>query len=408
MITVLWGAFFAITLGLVSIGHAQTGGGMGYVPGTAFGGATDPGARQITEGFRLIPTIMVGERYDSNVFFRPSTPGLDREDFVTTTSPQLRGLYAGSLMSVNAVGGAIGEYYAKNTGLNYIGANAGASLDMSKFLEQWWRGSKWQVTEFYLNSAQPQSFLTGDVSGASGNPFARGYQVGRVRYQTNNVSTTLSVPLNQTVALRGSYSNGFIKYGKSSVQQGALLDANCQSYTAGIAMNTTRLDTFSLNFIGSEYDYGSTGSFSSRGGTVGWARELSKIVSISSTAGGQYVETQFQGVPSRTSIAPTGSFNVTWKDNTTTLGLAYFTGLTPSIQYQAQPLLTHTVSFALTQVTPITDLVGVLGANYARGDELGSSSSAPISYTFYGATAGLRYKFTPQTFLGLNYNYQNY
>jgi hypothetical protein len=399
------GGVLAITLGLVSIGHAQIGGG--YVPGTAFGGATDPGALQIAEGFRIIPTVMVGERYDSNVFFRPRTPGLDREDFVTTTSPQIRGLYAGSLISVNAVGGATGEYYVKNTGLNYIGANASASLDMSKFLAQWWRGSTWQVTEFYIDSAQPQAFLTGDVNGASGNPFTRGYQAGRANYQNNNVSTNLSVPLNQTLALTGGYSNGFIKYGSSSVQQATLLDTNSQSYTAGIAMKDTSLDTFSLNFIGSEFDYGSRGSFVSRGGTVGWIHAFTQIVSVSSSAGVQYVQTQFQGVPSRTTIAPTGSFNVTWKDNTTTLGLAYFIGLTPSLQFQAQPLLTHTVSFALTQVTPITDLVGVIGVNYARGDEFGSSSSAPISYASYRATAGLTYKFGRQTFLGLNVNYQN-
>ena len=334
---------------------------MGNVPGTAFGGATDPGALQIKEGFRIVPTIMVGERYDSNVFFRPPTPGLDREDFVTTTSPQIRGLYDGSLISVNAVGGATGEYYAKNTGLNYIGANAGASLDMSKFLAQWWRGSTWRVTESYLNSAQPQSFLTGDVSGASENPFARGYQVGRVNYQSNNVSTNLSVPLNETLALIGSYSNGFIKYGSSSVQQGTLLDANFQSYTAGIGIKNTSLDKVNLSFIGSESDYGSRGSFVSRGGSVGWVHEFSQILSISSSAGVQYVETQFQSVPRRTSIAPTGSFNVTWKDNATTLGLVYFVGLTPSFQFQAQPLLTHTVSLALTQVTPITDLVGEIG-----------------------------------------------
>jgi len=98
---------------------------------------------------------------------------------------------------------------------------------------------------------------------------------------------------------------------------------------------------------------------------------------------------------------------VTWKDHTTTLGLAYFVGLSPSLQFQAQPLLTHTVSLALTQITPITDLVGVVGVNYGRGDELGSSSSAPISYTSYGIRAGLTYMFTRQTFLGLNFNYQN-
>jgi hypothetical protein len=393
-------------LGLVSIGHAQVGGG--YVPGTAFGGATDPGALKITEGFRIIPTVMVGERYDSNVFFRPPTPGQHREDFVTTTSPQIRGLYAGSLISLNAVGGATGEYYAKNTGLNYIGGNASAILDMSKFLAQWWRGSTWQVTEFYINSAQPQAFLTGDVSGASENPFARGYQAGRVNYQNNNVTTNLSIPLNQALALTGSYSNGFIKYGSSSVQQGILLDTNFQSYTAGIAMKDTSLDTFSLNFIGSESDYGSRGSFVSRGGTVGWVHVFTQIVSVSSSAGVQYIQTQFQGVSSRTSIGPAGSFNVTWKDNATTLGLDYFIGLTPSFQFQAQPLLTHTVSFALTQVTPITDLVGVLSANYSRGGEFGSGSGAPISYVSYRATAGLTYKLTSQTFLGLNVNYQNF
>lgn len=400
------GGVLAITLGLVSIGHAQLGGG--YVPGTAFGGATDPGALKITEGYRIIPTVMIGERYDSNVFFRPRTPGLDREDFVTTTSPQIRGLYAGDLISVNAVGGATGEYYAKNPGLNYIGANASAFLDMSKFLSQWRQRSTWHVTESYLNSAQPGAFLTGDVSGASESPFARGFQVGRANYQTNNVSTALSVPLNQTLALTGSYSNGFIKYGSSSVQQGTLLDSNFQSYTAGIAIKDTAQDTFNLKFIGSESDFGSRGSFVSRGGAVGWDHEFSRILSISSSAGVQYIETQFQSVPKRTSIAPTGSFNVTWKDNTTTFGLVYFVGLTPSFQFEAQPLLTHAMSFALTQVTPITDLVGVVGVNYARGDEFGSSSSAPISYTSYGASTGLTYKLTSQTFLGLDGNYRNF
>ena len=99
---------------------------------------------------------------------------------------------------------------------------------------------------------------------------------------------------------------------------------------------------------------------------------------------------------------------MTWKDNTTTLGLAYFMGLTPSVQFVAQPLLTHTVSFALTQVTPITDLVGFLSANYSKGGEFGSSSSVPISFASYRATAGLTYKLTSQTFLGLNVNYQKF
>jgi len=68
----------------------STGGGLGSIPGVAFGGATDPSMIQLKEGFHVIPSIMVGERYDSNVFYAPKTPGLNREDFVTTTVPQVR------------------------------------------------------------------------------------------------------------------------------------------------------------------------------------------------------------------------------------------------------------------------------------------------------------------------------
>ena len=182
MITVLWGVFLRSRLDWCLLATPRWAGDM--FQEQLLGEPPIPAHFRSRRDFASSQRSWLVSGTIAMCFLRPPTPGLDREDFVTTTSPQIRGLYAGSLISVNAVGGGIGEYYAKNTGLNYIGANAGASLDMSKFLEQWWRGSTWQVTESYINSAQPQSFLTGDVSGASGNPFARGYQVGRARYQT--------------------------------------------------------------------------------------------------------------------------------------------------------------------------------------------------------------------------------
>src|SRR5215467_16404325 len=39
---------------------------------------------------QFIPSICVSERYDSNVFFAPPTPGLNRADFVTDVNPQVR------------------------------------------------------------------------------------------------------------------------------------------------------------------------------------------------------------------------------------------------------------------------------------------------------------------------------
>src|SRR6187549_498401 len=85
--------------GSCSLSQAQMGGmggGMPTIPGTAFGGATDPSSMQAVNGLRIVPSVQVSERYDSNVFFAPRSElqGLTPEDFVTTVMPQVRGLYA--------------------------------------------------------------------------------------------------------------------------------------------------------------------------------------------------------------------------------------------------------------------------------------------------------------------------
>jgi len=95
------------------------------IPRTASGGATDPSMVPITSGFPLIPSIMVVERYDSNVLFSPNGSQGKLDDYVTTTIPQVRRLYVGSLVSVSVMARAVGEYYAKNMGLNYASINVG-------------------------------------------------------------------------------------------------------------------------------------------------------------------------------------------------------------------------------------------------------------------------------------------
>ena len=88
--------------------------------------------------------------------------------------------------------------------------------------------------------------------------------------------------------------------------------------------------------------------------------------------------------------------------------MAYALGLSPSYQSEAQPLLTNAVVFSVVQVTPIPELVGIASVNYGRGDEIGSKSVNAVSYTAYAASGGVLYKFTPQTFLNLTYQYANY
>ena len=99
---------------------------------------------------------------------------------------------------------------------------------------------------------------------------------------------------------------------------------------------------------------------------------------------------------------------LTWRDSTTTLALAYGLSVSPSYQFAAQPLLTNFVTFSMTQVTPIPQLVGLASVNYGRGDEIGSKSVNAVSYTSVQATGGFLYSFTQKTFLNVLYQYANY
>jgi len=425
------------TLGLASVGHAQMGGGGGGVgggiggggggmggriPGAAYGGATDPSNVQIRGGFRVIPAIRVAERYDSNVFFLAKVPGLDRSDYVTSVAPEIRGLYVGSEMTVNATVGANAEYYVKNTNFNYVGTNAGLSLDLSPMLNRLWKGMTFQVYDSFRYTPQPPSFLVGNQAGDTSNPFLRGQQVGRVSITSNVVGATVSAPLTQTLSLTGGYSYGFLTFGTSKVQQsGALLSSTYQTFTVGMSKKLSPQDSVGLNYFDAEHRYDQGGSFSSRGGFISWAHLFSPSVTLDSSAGAQVLQGQSSGSGAQgsqgqssglsnvpTTVAPRGGVVLTWKDSTTSLTMAYGLAISASNQSQAQPLLVDIVTFSVTQVTPIPELVGVASVAYGRGDEIGSKSVNAVSYTSYVATGGVLYKFTPQTFLNLNYLYANY
>ena len=129
---------------------------------------------------------------------------------------------------------------------------------------------------------------------------------------------------------------------------------------------------------------------------------------MTANAGVQLVQTAFPGAPNSSTYAPTGGVSGFFRDQTTTLSYSWFIGVTPAVQFQPQPLINNTLSLALAQLTPIHNLIGVLGLNYSRADELGSSASVPVSFYSYGAYAGLTYRATTKTFLGLTVNYQNF
>lgn len=410
------GTILGMGFGLCALSQAQVGGmgggiggGMPTVPGTAFGGATDPSSMQAVNGLRIVPSVQVSERYDSNVFFAPKSllQGLTPDDIITSIVPQVRGLYADheKLVKINTTVGAVGSYYANNPGLSYVGVNAGAGLDMSDLLSQWRPGAKWTVSETYFHTPQPPAFLQGGPIGA--NPLVAGFQATRTNTSSNSVNTVFELPLSRTVNFTGSYTNSFIRYGASHVPRATtLIGQNLQAYTAGLAVQTSLHDAVTVNFTSTEYDQGGFGTFSTRGGVIGWNHTLSPAVSFNAVGGMQELSGESNGARFSV-IAPLGSLAMSWNDPTTSMTLAYRSGITPSFQFQGGAMLNHMVSFNMTQNTPIRDLVGLFAANYSVANAYGSNSGSTLSWTTVGGTAGLLYRVTQKIFLTLTYSYQN-
>lgn len=406
------GGLAIVLVGLSSGVQAQQmgAGGAGTIPGMQFGGAADPSMVPLRDGFQVIPSLSVGQRYDSNVFFARKSPGLQREDFVTTAVPQLRGAYVGDSIAVNAVAGATGEYYAKHTDLNYVGANAGLALNLSKLLDRWWQGATLTAADTYIYSPQAPMFAAGNLAGDPATPHVTGFQVGRATVSRNVVRTDLALPLNQMLNLTGSYANGFLRYGSSDVvQAGALLNNQFQTYTAGLALKASPQDILSVNSVNNEIEFTSQagGSFTTRGGTLGWEHLFSPMVSLRAHAGATLLQRELGGAPSTSTVAPVGDVALFWKDRATALTLLYSLGVAPSLQFEAQALRTHVVSLTLTQETALPNLLAMATVNYGRGDQYGASSGADVSYVSVMGSGGVVYKFTPQTFLGMNYSYTN-
>jgi hypothetical protein len=388
-------------------------GGMPTIPGSQFGGATDPSSIQTVNGLRIIPSVEVSERYDSNVFLasRSQLQGLTPEDFVTTVAPQVRGLYADQqrLVRVNAVVGAVGSYYVHNKELSYVGANAGAVLDMSDLLSRWRPRSRWTVSDTYFYSPQPPAFLQGGQLGEPANPLVAGFQAYRTNTSSNSVNTLLELPINKTVGLIGSYTFSFIDYGSSDVPGSVtLISQNVHAYTAGVQMEVSLYDTVRVDFTGNDFDQGERGQFNAKGGTLGWTHRFSPAVTVSATGGAQVVSGELNGVPFSSVVAPSGSLALLWNDPKTSINLTYRSAILPSFQFESATMLNHTLSFNMTRNTPIRDVAGLLGANCGVANEYGTSSGSSISWTTLGATGGLLYRATQKTFFTLTYSYQNF
>ncbi|MFZ3012094.1 MAG: hypothetical protein WA045_00175, partial [Nitrospira sp.] len=159
---------------------------------------------------KIVPWGEVRERYDSNVWRRPTELLRDAQgnapqlhDFVTTVNGGLALRHdSRDVVADLHVGGNYNKYVT-NTNLDFFGAIVKGTVGLDRWADQYVRGAKLNVTENFIYSPE-QSF----GRSVAVDDFEGGLLTFRRSRLLNTTAFTGSYPLSRDVALEGGYTFG--------------------------------------------------------------------------------------------------------------------------------------------------------------------------------------------------------
>ena len=430
--------------------------------------ATIVGAVTVAYGeTRVVPLIAVGERYDSNVFLFDTTgQDVQPEDYVTSAVPQVVVIHRGTLVNGSFYIGATGEHYVRNSDLDYVGFNAGTTLDLTQVVNRISPRLTLRVSDNFLYTPLPPSFLAGGDPSQVSNPLIRGIQAFRVNTTSNFGSATGSYLLSPTSSFLASYSHALVRFGGipgegiGQSAQSLVFDSTNQTVVAGPSWSVSRSDIIRLNY---QYQFTQLAGFDdiiTHSGTVSWARTFTPSLSSTASVGATALLDPFVDLPTRQtiveagSIYPNGGLSVTWRSMSTglqtgggsggdsstlgsvginlpalpgvqtlgtgfpgglgipggtTLLLNYSAGVYPMYFLAAGPAFSQVIGLSASH--SLTDRLTVIGgANYASNVATSTSSSPQGDFSFksYATNLALNYLITPTVRASVIHSYGNY
>ena len=369
--------------------------------GQAGSGGVAPPLRGSSGGSftNIAPYISVSERYDSNVLFSPNP----MSDFVTSIRSGAQAQYRNDAVDTSLTGGVLGEVYARNPGLNYIGTDATLNANLNNVAGRMIRGLGLTVMDSVTYTPQPPAFVTPEVPP---NSFMRGIQIGRNNTLTNNATVMSTYAMSPLVRVNVSYSHQMMRFLEQTTRAGSLFDTTVQSIMTGSDYQVAPTQA-----VGVFYQYqhmlfepsggGQGASSVINGAGLSWrgsfSRELTGEVSpgiavVSSTPG---------------DIQWTMRALLQWSDGQTTTGLLYTRGLFPSFFIGGSALISDNVSVSFlrrfdhrwsvtsqfdyahnTALPPGTlsfeSFGQTVSVNYDLAQGLAASASVTYNYFIYG------------------------
>jgi hypothetical protein len=271
--------------------------------------------------------MSVSERYDSNVFYAPPTPGLQRDDFVTNVNPMLRvnhnGDYASGVLTV----GGFSETYIKNPGLNYLGTNDSLSLNLDNSIKRLLPNASLRIVDSFSYTPLPPGFVNpaaGTSPGAPGNiqnVYAQGILGFRTNNLINNGTVSTSYATTASTSLNASYNHTILRF-EGSPSQGFtnLFNTTTQTGKVGGTAKLSGLDTLNINYSHTQFEFsrGSTSSlFKTDSATIGWSRTLTPNLSAELGGGGILIS------PGLTTYAANAALIMNFLNNSATISYSH-------------------------------------------------------------------------------------
>lgn len=337
----------------------------------------------------LIPSLRLAQRYDSNVFF---LQGAKLDDFVTSISPQLRVVHKNQWVEGTVGGGGTGEVYAKNPGLNYVGANGTVDLNLDGAMNGLVRGMGLHIFDSFTYTPQPPAFAAPTGGNQFSEVFVQGLQARRANSFTNAARVEVSYSLSPYIRLAATYTDRRIRFGKGFstptgvVASGEFINLNFQTLSSGVVGQLSQTDRVSFlhqyqKAAFTNLDIGDRG-FSTQGAMASWSRTISPELEVTGEGG-------FSLLSQGSGVYPVGGVSLVWEGQYTSARVSFSRAVTPSFLFSGTPLLSQSVTGKVTRQLAESFSLSLTGS-YAVNQSVPDSSR--LRFESYSLSPGFEYR----------------
>lgn len=337
----------------------------------------------------IIPSLRLAERYDSNVLF---SPGGNFEDYVTTVSPQVRMTHRNQWGEGLIGGGATGEVYANNPGLNYVGGNGIVDLNLERAMNALVRGLGLRISDSISYTPQPPAFAAPTGGNQLSETLVQGLQARRANSITNQARVEASYFFSPDMGVTSTYSDTRIRFGTGFstptgvVPSGEFINTNYQTLTSGLVGRPSLTDTISLSHQYRKATFAQPDredrGFSTQGVMSRWTRAITPSIDA-------MIEGGFSVVSRGNGVYPVGGGSLEWRGQSTAVMVSYSRGIAPSFLFIATAMSSQVVTGSVTHQVA-EDLSLSVSGNYALNQSIPDSSLT--RFESYSVTPALQYK----------------